>query len=134
VVESRRCIPQFRAKFHPGPWRFCVARFSDCQCGARGLPYLTAVRDDRRKQGTVNREDAVVPSHDESHYARAKYLVGRKAKRVGPRLPGGQLRDATDEEIAQAQVHATLALVDVMRELLSELTAGRQRDSDSQVQ
>jgi len=43
------------------------------------------------------------------------------------------VRDATDQEIAQAQVHATLALVDVMRELLSELAAVRQRDSDSQV-
>jgi hypothetical protein len=73
-----------------------------------------------------------VAGHDESHYARAKYLVGRKAKRAG-RIPGGQLRDATSEEIAQAQVHATLALVDVMRELLSELAAGRQRDSGSQV-
>ena len=72
-------------------------------------------------------------SNDESHYARAKYLVGRKAKRVGPRLPGGQLREATSEEVAQAQVHATLALVDVMRELLSELAAGRQRDPDTQM-
>ena len=92
---------------------------------------LTVVGDDRRGQGTVNREDAVVASHDESHYARAKYLVGRKDKRTGPRLYG--LRDATSEEIAQAQVHATLALVDVMRELLSELAAERQRGSDSQV-
>ena len=72
-------------------------------------------------------------SQDESHYASAKYLVGRKDKRYGPRNPGGQLRDATDQEIAQAQVHATLALADVMRELLSELVAGRQRGSDSQV-
>jgi hypothetical protein len=72
-------------------------------------------------------------SHDESHYARAKHLVGRKAKRIDPPVPGGQLRDATDQEIAQAQVPATLALVDVMRELLSELVAGRQRESDSQV-
>lgn len=72
-------------------------------------------------------------SQDESHYARAKYLVGLKAKHTGPRLPGGQLRDATDQEIAQAQVHATLALVDVMRELLSELVAGRERESGSQV-
>lgn len=72
-------------------------------------------------------------SHDESHYARAKYLVGRKGKRYGPRNPGGQLRDATGEEIAQAQVHATLALVDVMRELLSELATERHRDSDTQV-
>lgn len=70
---------------------------------------------------------------DESHYARAKYLVGRKDKRVGPRIPGGQLRDATDKEVAQAQVHATLALVDVMRELLAELAAVRQRDLGSQV-
>jgi hypothetical protein len=84
-------------------------------------------------QGTINRKDAVVASHDESHYARAKYLIERKDKRVGHRLPGDQLRDATDQEIAQAQVHATLALVDVMKELLSELVAGRQRDSDSQV-
>jgi hypothetical protein len=74
-----------------------------------------------------------VANHGESHYARAKYLVGRKDKRVGRRIPGGQLREATDEEIAQAQVHATLALVDVMRELLSELVAERQRGSDSQV-
>jgi hypothetical protein len=94
---------------------------------------LTDVRDDRREQGTVNREDALVAGHDESHYARAKYLVGQKAKRYGPRNPGGHIRDASDQEIAQAQVHATLALVDVMRELLSELVAGRQRDSDSQV-
>ena len=72
-------------------------------------------------------------SHDESHYARVKYLVGRKDKHVRSRIPGGQLREATDAEIAQAQVHATLALVDVMRELLSELAAERQRDSDSQV-
>ena len=72
-------------------------------------------------------------SHDESHYARAKYLVGRKDKRAGGRIPGGQVREATGEEIAQAQVHATLALVDVMRELLSELAAERQRDSDTQV-
>lgn len=100
---------------------------------ACGLLCLTAVRDARVELGTVNREDAVVASHDESHYARARYLVGRKAKGTGRRLPGGQLRDATDEEIAQAQVHATLALVDVMRELLSELVSGRQRDSDSQV-
>ena len=70
-------------------------------------------------------------SDNESHYAKAKYLVGRKPK--GPRLPGGHVRDATDQEVAQAQVHATLALVDVMRELLSELAAVRQRDSDSQV-
>jgi hypothetical protein len=97
------------------------------------LLYLTVVRDDRRGQVAVNREDAVVARHDESHYARAKYLVGRKDKRVGHRLPGDQLRDATDQEIAQAQVHATLALVDVMTELLSELVAERQRDSDSQV-
>ena len=103
------------------------------QCGARGLLYLTVVRDDRREQGTVNREDAIVTSHDESHYARAKYLVGRKDKRIGRRLPGDQRRDATDQEIAQAQVHATLALVDVMREFLPELVAMRQRDSDSQV-
>jgi hypothetical protein len=82
-------------------------------------------------QSTVNREVAVVASRDESHYAKAKYLVGRKAKHGGPRHPGQ--RDATGEEIAQAQVHATLALVDVMRELLSELVAERQRDSDSQV-
>ena len=95
--------------------------------------YLAVVRDDRRGKVTVNREDAVVASQDESHYTRAKYLVGRKAKRIGPRVPGGQLRDATDQEIAQAQVHATLALVDVMRELLSEVVAGRQRESDSQV-
>jgi len=72
-----------------------------------------------------------VASHEESHYARAKYLVGRKAKRKGPGVPG--LRDATDQEIAQAQVHATLALVDVMKELLSELVAGHQREPDSQV-
>ena len=72
-------------------------------------------------------------NHDESHYAKAKYLVGRKTKRTGPSIPGGQLREATDVEIAQAQVHATLALVDVMRELVSELVAGRERDSDSQV-
>ena len=72
-------------------------------------------------------------SQDESHYAKAKYLVGRKDKRIGHRLPGGQLRSATDQEIAHAQVHATLALVDVMRELLSELTAGRQRESGTQV-
>ena len=72
-------------------------------------------------------------NHDESHYARAKYLVGRKAKKAGPRIPGSQVREATAEEIAQAQVHATLALVDVMRELLSEIAAGRQRDSDSPV-
>lgn len=90
------------------------------------------MRDDRRGKVTVNREDAVVASQGESHYARAKYLVGVKGKRRGPRLPGGQVRDATDQEIAQAQVHATLALVDVMRELLSELVAGRQRESDSQ--
>jgi hypothetical protein len=96
------------------------------------LLYLTVVRDDRRGKVTVNQEDAVVANKDESHYARAKYLVGLKGKRRGPRLPGGQLRDATDQEIAQAQVHATLALVDVMRELLSELVAGRQRESDSQ--
>jgi allophanate hydrolase subunit 2 len=96
------------------------------------LPYPTAVRDDRRGKVTVNREDAVVASHDESHYARAKYLVGRKAKRIGPRVPGDRLRDATDQEIAQAQVHATLALVDVMRELTSELAAGRQREPDGQ--
>ena len=70
---------------------------------------------------------------DESHYAKAKYLVGRKGKREGRRLPGGQVRAATAEEVAQAQVHATLALVDVMRELLAEIAAGRQRDSDSQV-
>jgi hypothetical protein len=69
-----------------------------------------------------------VASQDESHYARAKHLVGRKDKRVGPRLPGGQRREATDQEIAQAQVHATLALVDVMRELLDEIAAGRQRE------
>jgi hypothetical protein len=94
--------------------------------------YLVVVRDDRRGKVTVNREDAVVASQDESRYARAKYLVGRKAKRYGPRVPAGQ-RDPTDQEIAQAQVHATLALVDVMREWLSELAAGRQRDSDSQV-
>ena len=72
-------------------------------------------------------------SQDESHYAKAKYLVGRKGKRIGHRIPGGQVREATDQEIAQAQVHATLALVDVMRELLSELTAGRQRESGTQV-
>jgi hypothetical protein len=93
------------------------------------LLYLTVVGDDRRGQGIVNREDAVVARHDESHYARAKYLVGRKDKRAGRRIPGDQLRDATGEEIAQAQVHATLALVDVMKELLAELAAGRQRDS-----
>jgi hypothetical protein len=81
----------------------------------------------------MDREDAVVASHDESHYARAKYLVGRKDKGAGRRIPGGHVRDATDQEVAQAQVHATLALVDVMRELLSELAAVRQRDSDSQV-
>jgi allophanate hydrolase subunit 2 len=97
------------------------------------LLYLTVVRDDRREQGTVNPEDAIVASKDESHYARAKYMVGRKDKRIGHRIPGGQLRNATDQEIAQAQVHATLALVDVMRELLSELVAGRQRESDTQV-
>lgn len=91
------------------------------------------VRDDRRGKGTVNREDAVVASQDESHYARAKYLVGRKAKRVGPRVPGDRLRDATDQEIAQAQVHATLALVDAMRELAAELVGGRQREPDSNV-
>jgi hypothetical protein len=95
--------------------------------------YLTNVRDDQRGKVTVNREDAVVASQDESHYARAKYLVGRKSKRIDPRVPGGQLRDATDQEIAQAQVHATLALADVMRELLAELVAGRQREPDSQV-
>jgi hypothetical protein len=94
---------------------------------------LAVVRDDRRGKVTVKREDAVVASQDESHYARAKYLVGRKAKRIAARVPGGQLRDATDQEIAQAQVHATLALVDVMREFLSELDAGRQRESGSQV-
>jgi hypothetical protein len=70
---------------------------------------------------------------DESHYARAKYLIGRKDKRIGHRLPGGQLRKATDQEIAPAQVHATLALVDVVRELFSELVAGRHPESDSQV-
>jgi hypothetical protein len=95
------------------------------------LLYLTVVRDDRGEQGTVNREDAVMASQGESHYARAKHLVGRKVKGTGPRLYGH--RDATDQEIAQAQVHATLALVDVMRELLSELVAGRQRESDTQV-
>ena len=72
-------------------------------------------------------------SDDESHYARAKDLVGRKDKRAGRRLPGDQRRDATDQEIAQAQVYATLALVDVVRDLLSELVTIRQRDSDSQV-
>lgn len=95
--------------------------------------YLTVVRDDRRGRDTANPEDAVVASQDESDYARAKYLVGRKNKRIGSRLPGDQLRDATDQEIAQAQVHATLALVDVMREWLSELVAGRQSESDSKV-
>jgi hypothetical protein len=100
--------------------------------GAWVAVYLT-VRDDCREQGTVNREATVVASHDESHYARATYLVRRKDKRMGRRLPGDQLRDATAQEIAQAQVHATLALVDVMRELLSELVVMRQRDSDSQV-
>jgi len=103
------------------------------RAGHVALLYLAVVRDDRGGKVTVNREDAVVASKDESHYARAKYLVGRKAKRVGPRVPGDQLRDATDQEIAQAQVHATLALVDVMRELTSELAAGRQREPDSQV-
>lgn len=95
--------------------------------------HLNVVRDDRRGKVTVNREDAVVASEDESHYARSKYLVGRKSKRIGRRIPGDQLRDATDQEIAQAQVHATLAVVDAMRELVAELVAGRQRDSDSQV-
>jgi hypothetical protein len=74
-----------------------------------------------------------VASKDESHEARAKYLVGRKAKRIGPRVPGDRLRDATDQEIAQAQVHATLALADAMRELAAELVAGRQREPESQV-
>jgi hypothetical protein len=60
-------------------------------------------------------------------------MVGRKDKRIGHRIPGRQLRGATDQEVAQAQVHATLALVDVMRELLAELAAGRQRESGSQV-
>jgi len=87
-----------------------------------------SAREGHRQPG-----DAVVAGQDESHYARAKYLVGRKAKRYGPRDPGGQLRAATDQEIAQAQVHATLALVDVMTELLSELVAARQRESDSKV-
>ena len=91
------------------------------------------LRDDRGEQGTVSQEDAVVASQSESHYARAKYLVGRKAKPTGLGLRLPRHRDATDQEIAQAQVHATLALVDVMRELLSELVAGRQRDSDTQV-
>jgi hypothetical protein len=97
------------------------------------LPHLAVVRDDRRGKVAVNREDAVVASKDESHYARAKYLVGRKPKQMGPRFPGDGLRDATDQEIAQAQVQATLALADAMRELVAELAAGRQRDSDSQV-
>jgi hypothetical protein len=97
------------------------------------LLYHTVLRDDRREQAPVKSEDAVVASHDESHYARAKYLVGRKAKGTGSRLPGGHLRDATDQEIAEAQVYATLALVDVMTELLSELVAERQRDADSQL-
>jgi hypothetical protein len=74
-----------------------------------------------------------VARQDESHYAKAKYLVGRKGKRTGPRIYGGQEREATDQEIAQAQVHATLALVDVMRDLLAELAAGRQSESGSQV-
>jgi allophanate hydrolase subunit 2 len=97
------------------------------------LLYLRVVRDDRRGKVIVNREDAVVAGKDESHYARAKYLVGRKPKRMGRRVPGDQLRDATDQEIAQAQVHATLALVDAMRELVAELVAGRQHEPDSQV-
>ena len=95
--------------------------------------YRAVVRDDRRGKVTVNREDAVVASQDGSHYARAKYLVGRKAKRLGPRVPGDRLRDATDQEIAQAQVHATLALVDAMRELAAELVAGRQREPEGNV-
>ena len=93
--------------------------------------HLAVVRDDRRGKVTVNREDAVVASKDESHYARAKYLVGRKAKRIGPRVPGDRLRDATDQEIAEAQVHATLAVADAMRELVAELVAGRRREPDS---
>jgi hypothetical protein len=96
----------------------------------RRKPWLCPGLVSRR---TVNREDAVVASQDESHYARAKYLVGRKNKHIGTRLPGGHLREATEQEIAQAQVYATLALADVMRELLSELVAGRQRESDTQV-
>ena len=72
-------------------------------------------------------------SYDESHYARAEYLVRRKDSRPGPRPPESHMRDASNEEVTQAQVHATLALVDVMRELLSELVAWRQGDSGSQV-
>jgi hypothetical protein len=94
------------------------------------LLHLAVVRDDRRGKVTVNREDVVVASKDESHYARAKYLVGRKAKRIGPRVPGDRLRDATDQEIAEAQVHATLAVADAMRELAAELAAGRRREPD----
>ena len=95
--------------------------------------YCAVVRDDRLGKVTVNREDASVASQDESHYARAKYLVGRKAKRTGPRIPADPLRDATDQEIAQAQVQATLALVDAMRELAAELGVRRQGAPDGNV-
>lgn len=70
---------------------------------------------------------------DESHYGEAEHLVGDKDRDSGLRPADRHMRAALNEEVAQAQVHATLALVDVMRELLSELAAWRQRDSGSQV-
>jgi len=54
------------------------------------------------------------------HYATAMHLLARK---------NYDTREATPEEVAQAQVHATLALVNVAGRLLAELAKIREHIS-----
>jgi hypothetical protein len=61
------------------------------------------------------------------HYQTAEKLMQRKALRHNPvGLEPPEDRPPTPEEIAQAQVHATLSLVNVTEGLLHELSTLRQ--------
>ena len=62
------------------------------------------------------------------HYETAETLLQRKHVRFGPHgtLGPPEDRPPTPEEIAQEQVHATLALVNVANGLLHELSVLRQ--------
>jgi hypothetical protein len=64
------------------------------------------------------------------HYEEAEYLLGRKDSPsfgISARFD----RAATTEEVAKAQVHATLALTDVLTKLLAEMSARRGDGSGS---
>ncbi len=68
------------------------------------------------------------------HYEAAEYWVSSKDRSV-PTFSSSNaplLDDPRLDEIARAQVHATLALVDVMERVLEELAARRQPTSGNE--